>query len=751
MLPTSKQPNLRILIIDDNPEIHKDFIKILTKDPNKKIQLEDFEKMIFGEEADTKTALPQFVLDTASQGQEGVEYVSKALKEGNPYALAFVDIRMPPGWNGVETIKHIWQLDPDIQIVICTAYSDYSWEETVNELGQKENLLILKKPFDSIAVRQLACALTKKWQLIQDARNYTVKLEQDVKDRTASLQESLSLVKATLESSNDGIVVIDNEGAIVDYNQKFIDMWKIPRSLIMTKQETALLDHMKDQLKNPSLFFNNIKDLHLDKDAVRIDIIKLKEGKIFEYYTQPQKVNNKTVGRVFDFRDITKRVKLEKDLEYQATHDSLTGLPNRVLLLDRIKQAIRISELNKSFFALLFLDLDRFKLINDSLSHAVGDEVLRITSNRLQTIMRAEDTLARLGGDEFVIILSNLFKEESVLAKIRHLQQIFQEPYIIDNRSVTVTTSVGISIYPKDGTTADILLRNADAAMYRAKENHNNSFQFYTEALNTESLAKLEQEIQLRQALTNNELFLCYQPQIDLKTGKIVAVEALLRWQHPTKGLLLPLDFLQLAEETGLIIPIGEWVLRKACEQNKAWQEQGFPSIRVAVNITATQFTHQNMFALIKDILSETQLDPKYLELELTENVIVSNPEIINTVGELKNLGIMVAIDDFGTGYSSLSYLKKIPLDRLKIDSSFIQTIQNPHDDEVIIRAVIAMAKNLNLEVLAEGVETQDQLNFLKVNECGDVQGFYFSQPLTVNELEKYLKSASEIKSGEKV
>lgn len=743
----SKQEKLRILIIDDNPEIHKDFNKILKMDPTKS-ELDEFEEKIFNSvRHDTDTILPQFQIDTASQGQEGFRCVEEALKEGNPYALAFVDIRMPPGWDGIETIKHIWKADPDMQIVICTAYSDYSWEETIDELGQKENLLILKKPFDSVAVRQLACALTKKWQLMQDARSYTTKLRTEVKVQTDSLQKSLSLVKATLESSNDGILVINNEGQIIDYNQKFVTMWQVPRSILTEKNAERLYDFMRDQLESPELFSNHLKELQVDSNAIRIDVIKLKDAKIFEYYTQPQKVQDETVGRVFDFRDITNRIILEKNLEYQATHDVLTGLPNRVLLFDKIKQAMKISAQNHSIFSILFIDLDRFKLINDSLSHAVGDEVLKITSNRLQAAIRAEDTLARLGGDEFIIILSDLANENSILNSVRHLQNVFTNSFSIDGREITMTASIGISIYPKDGTSADLLLRNADAAMYRAKEQHGNSFQFYTDALNVQCLAKLEQEMQLRQAVTNNELFLCYQPQVDIKNGQIVAAEALLRWNHPKKGLLLPLDFIQLAEETGLIVPIGEWVLYQACAQNKAWQDAGLPPIRVAVNVTAQQFIHQNMVELVRKVLDYTKLDPQYLELELTENVILSNSEIIKAVVELKKIGITIAIDDFGTGYSSLSYLKKIPLDRLKIDSSFIQHIKSDTDDEVIIRAVIAIANNLNFKVLAEGVETEDQLNFLRTNACGDVQGFYFSKPLTVTELEYYLRNPSHIKT----
>lgn len=739
--------NLKIIVIDDNLSIHSDFIKILTT--NTMTDVNKLKMKIFGDEdTNEEFLLPQFQIDTASQGQEGVARIKNALDEGCPYALAFVDIRMPPGWDGIETIKHIWALDQDIQVVICTAYSDYSWEETVSQLGLNDNLLILKKPFDNIAVRQLACALTKKWQLLQNARKFTSTLKQQVEDRTISLQESLSLIKATLESSNDGVLVINNQGMIIDYNQKFIAMWEIPQSTIDKKDEVELLEYMKNQLTNPNKFYTNMKELNTDKDAIKMDVTDLKNGKIFEYYTQPQKINGEVVGRVFDFRDITKRATLEKTLEHQAKHDALTGLPNRIMLHERIRQALGSSAQDHLSFVLFFIDFDRFKLINDSLSHAVGDELLQAVSARLQGCIRPEDTLARLGGDEFVIILSNINKEEYVLEKARELINIFQIPFKISGREVTLTASIGISIYPKDGTTGDILLRNADAAMYRAKELRGNNFKFYTDEMNSKSLAKLDYETQFRHAIANNEFFLCYQPEINLKSGKIVSAEALLRWQHPEKGVLLPLDFIPLAEETGLIVPLGEWVMRKACAQNKAWQDAGLSPIRVAVNVTAQQFVQQDLIELVRDVLKETSLSPEYLELELTENVIISSIEIINTVIELKKLGITIAIDDFGTGYSSLSYLKKIPLDRLKIDSSFIQHIKGAEDDEVIIRAVISMAKSLDLEVLAEGVETQNQLDFLKTHECGDVQGYFLSKPLTVQELEIFLNDPSSIKKA---
>jgi diguanylate cyclase (GGDEF)-like protein/PAS domain S-box-containing protein len=738
------KPNFRILIIDDNLAIHQDFMKILTSSTSGS-SLDNISSELFGTTSATVSSLPQFEIDTASQGKEGVEHIKKAIAEKRPYSLAFVDIRMPPGWDGVETIKHIWEIDKDIQVVICTAYSDYSWEETIAQLGTTDNLLILKKPFDNSSVRQLAHALTRKWQLIQNARQYTDNLKQQVLERTESLQTSLSLVKATLESSSDGILVVNNDGIIIDHNQKFVDMWKLSDETLRGSTILDILSLVKSQVTHAEKSYNKIRELQADHDKITIDNIYFADERIFECYTQPHKLDDKTIGRVYDFRDVSKRVKLEKELLYQATHDSLTGLPNRVSLHEHVQDAIKKSaaENKSSSFALLFFDLDRFKLINDSLSHAVGDELLKATAGRLQAILNKDDILARLGGDEFVIIFSG---EDDVMPKIQSVLNVFQQPFYLGGRSMMITASMGVSLYPKDGGDIDELLKNADAAMYRAKSLLGNNFQFYTPEMNTQNLAKLDLEDQLTQALVNKEFFLVYQPQLDLASEKLVAVEALLRWQHPEKGVLLPMDFVPTAEETGLIVPIGEWVIRTACQQNKEWQKAGISNIKVAVNISSQQLLLPNFHKSISNILTETGLQPEFLELELAENVIVNNGNVINIVKKLKELGVKIVIGDFGTSYSNLSYLQKVPLDSLKIDRSFIQQIQHTNDSEVIVRAIIAMAKSLSLDVLAEGVETQNQLEFLQKYDGGNVQGFYFGKPLSLDEVEKLLKSSKNLK-----
>jgi len=733
------------MVIDDNVSIHHDFIKILKKEPSAQLdhaQLEQLSSELFGtNDPSITSSLPQFEIDVASQGKEGVEKIKAGLKQGIRYALAFVDIRMPPGWDGIETIKHIWELDKDIQIVICTAYSDYSWEETVAHLGKTDNLLILKKPFDNVSVRQLACALTTKWRLAQETQNYTANLQQQVNEKTLSLQESLSLIKSTFESSSDGIMIVSNDEIIVDYNNKMVSLMNIPNEILATKNLKIFLDYIKEKLINPGNLLNICDTKKGKEDEIRIDTIKFTDGKIFECYSQPHKLNGDIIGRVLDFRDVTKRARLEEELEHQAKHDALTGLGNRLKLTEQLKLNISLADQGNYSFAVIFIDFDRFKLINDSLTHLIGDEVLKQAAARLYSAIRSQDTLCRLGGDEFVIILTHIDHREGAENKVRHLIDIFSSPFNISNRQVTLTASMGISIFPVDAKTADILLRNADVAMYHAKTIKGNSYKFYSPEMSIKSMAELDMEEDLRHAVANEEFFICYQPEIDLASDKLVALEALVRWHHPKNGLLLPIDFIPLAEEIGLIVPIGEWVIRTVCKQSKAWQEAGLPPIRIAVNVSAQQLKQQNFVDMVKTILQETRLDPKYLEIELTENLVISHREVINVVTELKKLGIMIAIDDFGVGYSSLSYLHEIPMDRLKIDGSFIKHIQSEADDEIIIRAIIAMAKNLNLEVLAEGVETKNQIKFLKEQENIDVQGFYFSKPLSTNEIESYLRS----------
>jgi len=424
------------------------------------------------------------------------------------------------------------------------------------------------------------------------------------------------------------------------------------------------------------------------------------------------------------------RKRYQEQLEHQANYDQLTGLPNRNLLLDRLKQAVHSQRQVRSI-AVVFIDLDHFKFINDSLGHTAGDVLLQKMAERLRSAVRDGDTVARMGGDEFILVLDDQHNEDVVFRAMQRIVAKVTEPMTIDGRELFVTCSAGISLHPQDGTDVETLLKNADAAMYRAKENGRNNFQFYLAEMNTLVNERLSLETSLRRALERNELILHYQPKHDLKTGRIVGVEALVRWQHPEAGLLYPDRFIPLAEETGLIVPIGEWVLRTACAQNRAWQDAGLPPVVMSVNLSPRQFRQDALFKLVARILSETGLRPEYLEMEITESMVMHNAEAsIAILKGLQEIGVHLSVDDFGTGYSSLAYLKNLPIEILKIDRSFVHDINGASGkkDGVLAQAIISLGHSLKLKVIAEGVEEEGQLEFLKAHHCDEAQGFLFSK-----------------------
>ncbi|HUP95813.1 MAG TPA: EAL domain-containing protein [Burkholderiales bacterium] len=441
--------------------------------------------------------------------------------------------------------------------------------------------------------------------------------------------------------------------------------------------------------------------------------------------------------------DITERKEAEEKLVYLAHYDGLTGLPNRLLFFDRLGQTLAQARRHKVLTAVMFLDLDRFKIVNDTLGHAVGDELLCQVAGRLTACTRQGDTVARFSGDEFVLIVNDLHEAEDARLVAQKVLLAFVEPFRLGNQEVFVSTSIGISMYPSDCEDEQALLKNADTAMYRAKESGRNNFQFYTPQMNARALYRLNLENALRRALERGEFRLHYQPKTCLNTGQVTGLEALLRWERPDHGLVPPADFVPLLEDTGLIVQVGEWVLREACRQIAAWQAAGRDPIAIAINISARQFADRNLGEVIKRVLDEYGADPRYIELELTESLLMVNTEeAVRALEYLKSLGLRLSIDDFGTGYSSLSYLKRFPIDALKIDRSFIDQITTDVDDATITRAVIGMAHNLGLKVVAEGVETQEQLSFLSANGCDEAQGYFFARPQPALEVGKWLTRA---------
>ncbi len=440
-------------------------------------------------------------------------------------------------------------------------------------------------------------------------------------------------------------------------------------------------------------------------------------------------------------REITEKKLAEERIQYLATHDGLTGLPNRMMFSQLVNIAIESGRRYNRPFAVLFIDLDRFKTINDTLGHEAGDKLLQEIAGRLKQLLRASDIVARLGGDEFVVLVPEVNEPSQVAAVARKILSAVIKPIVLMGQECRVTASIGIAMYPTDADDEQSLMKNADMAMYIAKEEGKNNFQFYSKQIKTQSLERLTLETNLRRALERNEFSLHYQAKVDLKTGAITGVEALLRWQNPELGSVSPAHFIPLAEETGLIVPIGKWVLKTACEQNMAWQRQGLPSVCMAVNLSARQFADPDLLADIAGVLKQTGMVPELLELEITEGMVIHNPaRAVKLLSAIKRMGVRLAIDDFGTGYSSLGQLKHFPIDTLKVDRSFIREIPNDTEDKAITEAIIAMGKTLSLTVVAEGVETEEQARFLRERACDEMQGYYFSKPVAPEKFAELLR-----------
>ncbi|MFA7242283.1 MAG: EAL domain-containing protein [Sulfuricellaceae bacterium] len=544
-------------------------------------------------------------------------------------------------------------------------------------------------------------------------------------------EENLRLAAKVFDSSVEGILITDAASRIVNVNRAFTQITGYTAAETIGQSPTLLSSG-----KHDAAFYQNLWASLKEVGQWRGEIWnRRKNGEIYPEWLTISAVKNEkkiTTNYVAVFSDITSRKQAEEHLNYLVNHDALTGLPNRTLFLERLMLALAHAHRNDKMAGVMFFDLDRFKIINDTLGHASGDLLLQAVAQRVGAILREGDTVARLGGDEFTVIVEGVSSEKDIAHIAQKIIDAIAKPLDLCGQEVFVTASVGISVYPNDGVDTQTLVKNADAAMYRAKDQGKNNYQFFKADMNARAFERLTLENSLRRALERSEFELYYQPQRDIATGQVVGAEALIRWRHPEMGLVLPDRFIPIAEETGMILPIGEWVMRTACAQNKAWQDAGFPLMHIAVNLSGRQFKQKNLVGVIKGILAETGLDAEYLELEITESVIMEQAtETIATLGEMKALGLQLSIDDFGTGYSSLSYLKRFPIDTLKIDRSFVRDITTDEDDAAITTAVIALAHSLKLMVIAEGVETAEQLAFLSAHGCDEMQGYYFSRPLT--------------------
>ncbi len=553
--------------------------------------------------------------------------------------------------------------------------------------------------------------------------------------------KDLVLFAEVIKNTEEAIIISDANNVIVSVNRAFVRITGYSEAEVIGKNP-RILNSGRQGKEFYQAMWQSIKEIGYWQGEIWN---RRKSGEIYPEWLSISTVKNsrnEIMRHVAIFMDITKRKEVEQRIHLLAYYDPLTSLPNRVLFGDRLGQALAASRRGGGKVALLFLDLDRFKSINDSLGHAAGDSLLQSVADRLKLCIREMDSICRQGGDEFMVLLPGIEKREDVAAIAQKILAAMSDPHHIEGRNLVVSFSIGISIYPADADTPEALIQNADAAMYHAKEHGRNNFQFFTPDMNAEALDLLSLEADFRRAMVNGELQIYYQPQIDNATGAIVGVEALARWLHPERGFVPPSRFVSIAEESGLIGQLGEWVLRTACAQNRKWQEDGIVKIPVAVNLSALQFHQKDLVELIVGILHETGLEPRYLELELTEGIIMKNAEsTIATLNALKKAGVLLSIDDFGTGYSSLSYLKRFPIDKLKIDQSFIRDIATNENDALITTTIISMGHNLRFRVIAEGVETAEQISFLKEHQCDETQGYYVSTPLPPEEFASFIKS----------
>jgi diguanylate cyclase (GGDEF)-like protein len=625
----STAPVHRILLIDDNAAIHEDFRKVLgpVEDSGREA-LRLLEADIFGSDVGTGAETverPSFEVHSAHQGQDGVRMAGAALARGEPYAMTFVDMRMPPGWDGLKTIRELWNVDPDIQVVICSAHSDYDWADVVQGLDYSDKLLVLRKPAEPIEILQCATALSRKWRNERLVRQQVDGLEQLIQLRTRGLEAA------------------------------------------------------------------------------------------------------------------------HRQLRHLATHDALTGLPNRVLLDDRLNQAAAHADRDSRPFTLMVCGIDRFKLVNESLGHGAGDQLLQEFARRLNKVVGPGDTVARTGGDEFFLLINSVGQVDDANRLAMRAIEALQQPIRIGAIDVRSSASMGIAVYPADGATARALAAHAEAAMRCAKQRGRGGIQRFEGGMSTRAAERVQLESELHTAVTQGQFQLYYQPKVHTRTGAMRGAEALIRWIHPQRGLIPPDAFIPLAEECGLIGAIGDWVVREACLQARAWQDQGLEPLRVSVNLSPSQFRGSGLADTIRGALEAAKLDPRFFEVELTESAVMSDPEeSIAILEQLSAMGVLVSVDDFGTGYSSMSYLRRFPIDKLKIDRVFISELASRPEDASIVRAIVSLAHSLRLKVVAEGVETAAQLEFLSAIGCDEYQGYYFSRPVPGGEFERLIREQAQ-------
>ncbi|MES9894472.1 MAG: EAL domain-containing protein [Candidatus Thiodiazotropha endolucinida] len=621
-----------------------------------------------------------------------------------------------PQFSGQRALSLLRQQNLDIPFIIVSG--GIGEEAAVDALRQGANDYVLKD---------------RPARLGEAVRRVLIDKQLRMAHRTA--EEKLRLADRAFQNTAEGITVTDASGNIVSTNPAFEAITGYSHEEVLGLNPRVLKSG-----HHPDSFYKEMWDTLLLTGHWRGEIWnRRKNGDAYPEWLTISAVkdgNDETTHYVGVFTDISQIKEAQDQINFLAHHDALTRLPNRALFRERFDHALMHARRENASIALLFLDLDRFKTVNDTLGHPVGDQVLLEVSKRMNQIIRASDTLARLGGDEFVLLLEEQTDAQHAAVVARKLIDLFSRPMIIGEHELVVTASIGITLYPNDGDDPDKLIRHADRAMYEAKQQGRNTYRFFTQALTEGALERLMMENDLRRAVARNELILHYQPIVNLETRQLQGIEALVRWQHPEQGLIAPGLFIELAEEIGIIGEIGQWVLRAACSQLAKWDRDGFKVPRISVNLSVQQIDREGLVTMVSEELNNSGLSPERLELEVTESMLIRNPELSRTVlSELRTLGVKFAIDDFGTGYSSLAYLKLLPLDHLKIDQSFVRDIGKDANDEAIVRAIIGMSKSLGLESVAEGVEEAHQARFLQQAGSDLAQGYLYSRPLPADEI----------------
>jgi diguanylate cyclase (GGDEF)-like protein/PAS domain S-box-containing protein len=659
------------------------------------------------------------------------------------FDLIILDLQMP-GMSGFDVMDALKPLEPDgwLPVLVVTAQPDHKLRAF--ETGARD---FISKPFDPIETLTRIRNMLEMRLLHNRERNYAARLEQTVRERTAELQRFRSAMDATA----DAIFLLDAANAdLLDVNEGACRMLGYPRGEMLGPTASRLglgspaaLRAQAERLADYAAAIGPARSPELNElELMQRDLIAVP----VELYWQLLQRPGQPAVMLGVARDISERRQAEELLQHMAHYDSLTGLPNRTLFFKIVADAISVAQDKSRRIIVLMIGLDRFKNINDSLGTAGGDDLLRQFSNRLVQTARIRDTVGRVGGDEFALILTMTRDQQDAVHAANEVREALRQPFELDGHQAILSASIGISVYPEDATDPETLVKYADTAMERAKQAGRDGYRFFTAGMNVQVLARLDMELALRRALDNHELRLHFQPKVNLHTGGFAGVESLLRWQRPGFGLVYPAEFVPVLEDTGLVVRVGAWIIDAACRQIAAWLADGTGPVRVAVNVASRQFVEGDLAQLVRDALARHNTPPELLELELTETSLMSNAErTITVLKSLKALGIKVAIDDFGTGYSSLAYLQRFPIDKLKIDIAFVRDITTNPNDAAIALAIISMAHSLKLQVVAEGVETRAQLEYLRRSRCDEIQGYFYSKPLPPDELSLLVQSGHSL------